>query len=181
MTDPTDAEATSADTVSVMIGSYLDSGGVLTSGVTPALLASGAVGLDTLDYDMAAATYNGAYDDNLVSALAAAWGGSGSGTQEMSEGSGVSSGTVALTNTTGATILVAAQGTDVTAGDGAVYQTIEQPTNAIADIEDEYAPEEATDLRIPEDLDQDAPAQDTIIDDAEDDRPKTAKLVEFCS
>ena len=122
--------ATNANTVTIMIGSYLNMSQMISSGVVPGLVATGGIGLDALDYDMADATYNGSYQNNLVTQLAGAWAGAGSGTQEMSEYSGISAGTLALTNTTGSTIDVAAQGAIFTAADGSTYETEEAPTNA---------------------------------------------------
>ena len=121
--------ATSANTVTIMVGSYLNMAQMISSGVVPSLVADGNIGLDALDYDMAYATYNGVYEHNLVTQLAAAWAGSGSGTQEMAEFAGISSGTVQLTNTTNATIDVSAQGAIFYAADGAAYETEESPTN----------------------------------------------------
>ncbi len=130
MTSSSDEQATSANTVTIMVGSFLNMDQMVSSGVVPALVAAGDVGLDVLDYDMAFSTYHGVYRSDLVTQLAGAWSGSGSGTQEMSEYSGISAGTLALTNTTGATIDVAAQGALFYATDGKTYETEEQPTNA---------------------------------------------------
>ena len=130
MSTTSDEQATSSNTVTIMVGSYLDMSQMISSGVVPSLVASGDIGLDALDYDMANVTYNGTYDSNLVTQLAKAWSESGSGTQEMSEYSGISSGAIELTNTTNATINVSAQGALLYATDGKAYETEEAPTNA---------------------------------------------------
>ena len=124
-----DEHATSADTVTIMVGSFLNMDQMVPSGVVPSLVANGAIGLDVLDYDMADTTYRSTYGSDLVTQLAGAWSGSGSGTQEMSEYAGISAGTLALTNTAGGTIAIAAQGALFTATDGRTYETEEQPTN----------------------------------------------------
>ncbi len=130
MSANSDELATNANTVTIMVGSFLNMDQMVPSGVVPSLVANGGIGLDALDYDMADTTYRSSYENDLVTQLAGAWKGSGSGTQEMSEYSGISAGTLALTNTTGATIDVAAQGALFTATDGKTYETEEQPTNA---------------------------------------------------
>ena len=129
MTNKTGEQATSADTVTVMIGSYLNVAQLLTSGVTPGLIANGDVGLDSVDDDMAYYTYRSSYENNIVTQLASAWTGSGSGTQETTEYSGISTGTVNLTNTTTKTIYLPAQGALMYATDGKSYETLEAPTN----------------------------------------------------
>ncbi len=121
--------ATSANTVTIMVGSFLDMNQMVPSGVVSSLVANGRIGLDALDYDMAYYTYGYTYENDLVTQLAAAWAGAGSGTQEMTEYSGISGGTLDLTNTTGAAITVSAQGALFTATDGATYQTVEVADN----------------------------------------------------
>lgn len=129
MSSTNDAQATSADTVTVMIGSYLNLSEMLSSGVVPSLLAAGNIGLDVLDGNMANATSSSPYGNNLVTQLANAWSGSGSGGQGMAETPSFTSGMVTLSNTSSKTIYVATAGALFTAADGAVYQTVEAPTN----------------------------------------------------
>ena len=130
MTDKSAEQATNGNTVTVMVGSYLNVDQTITSGVVPKLVANGDIGFDALDYDMAYYTYRSSYGNDIVTQLASAWAGSGSGTQEISEYSGISSGTINLTNTTSATIDIQAQGAQFRATDGSVYETQEAPTNA---------------------------------------------------
>ena len=125
----TNEQATDTNTVTVMVGSDLEMDQMVSSGVIPSLVADGDVGLDAYDNVMAAATLAGPYGNNLVTQLASAWAGAGTGIQEMSETSGISSGFVQLTNTTNATIYVPAQGALFYAADGSAYQTEESPTN----------------------------------------------------
>ena len=129
MSDTTDDQATSANTVTIMVGSYLNMDQMISSGVVPSLVANGDIGLDAIDYDMAYATYNGSFGNDLVTQLVSSWYGSGSGTQEMAESSGVSSGTTELTNTTTSAISVSAQGAVFAAADGVTYQTVEMASN----------------------------------------------------
>ena len=130
MSDTTSGQATSSNTVTIMVGSLLGMDQMISSGVVASLVANGDVGLDAVDYTMANATYDGSFENDLVTQLATEWSGSGSGTQEMSESSGISSGTIDLTNTTTSAISVSAQGALFTATDGLTYQTVEVANNA---------------------------------------------------
>lgn len=119
--------ATNANTVTIMVGSYLNMDQMVSSGVIPELVANGDIGLDALDYDMAYETY---HNTGLVPKLIAPWAGSGTGTQEMAEYSGIKTGGIELTNTTSATIYIPAQGALFFDNTGLSYQTIELPNNA---------------------------------------------------
>lgn len=118
------------NTVTVFIGSYLDTNQMVLSGIMPGMLANGNIGLNVLDGDMENATEAAPGQSNLVTELAGAWQGSGSGSQGMAEAADVNSGTVQLTNTSKSELSVAAAGTIVYAADGAAYEINEDPTNA---------------------------------------------------
>ena len=122
--------ADTGNTVTVFIGSYLDTDQMISSGIMPSMLANGDIGLNVLDGDMENATEAAPGQSNLVTELAGAWQGSGSGSQGMAEAAEVTSGTVQLTNTSNSELSVAAAGTILYAADGAAYEINEDPTNA---------------------------------------------------